>query len=144
VEVFMRAYYLHAATVSRLTTLVAHRLTDCDKPLFGGKYVFGRTVREGVRLSRGHLTVTKPELIESRREYLLRIFDDAQKNGCPLNHETREALRRHAPLIDDEFRREPPANEIFFSILKWKEGVYETLLDMHRTGVLGAFIPEFG
>ena len=32
----------------------------------------------------------------------------------------------------------------FFKILKWKEGVYETLLEMHRCGILGAFIPEFG
>ena len=32
----------------------------------------------------------------------------------------------------------------FFKILKWKERVYETLLEMHRCGILGAFIPEFG
>jgi [protein-PII] uridylyltransferase len=144
VEVFMRAYYLHAAQVSRLASLIAHRLTDVDKPLFGAKYVFGRTLREGIRISGGHLTVTKPEVIEKFPENLMRIFDDAQKHGCQLSHETREELRRRVHLIDDEVRRSPSANESFFNILRWKDGVYETLLEMHRAGILGAFIPEFG
>jgi len=53
-------------------------------------------------------------------------------------------LRQNLDLIDDEFRRSAAANLPFFSILRWKESVYETLLEMHRAGVLGAFIPEFG
>src|SRR6266545_3359040 len=77
VEVFMRAYYLHAAQINRLSTLVIHRVTDCDKPRFGAKYVFGRVLREGIRLSKGHLTVTKPEVLRSSPENLIRIFDDA-------------------------------------------------------------------
>ena len=32
VEVFMRNYYLHAAEISRLTTLIIHRLTDAPRP----------------------------------------------------------------------------------------------------------------
>jgi [protein-PII] uridylyltransferase len=53
-------------------------------------------------------------------------------------------LRQNLDLIDDEFRRSGAANTPFFSILKWRESVYETLLEMHKAGVLGAFIPEFG
>ena len=144
VEVFMRAYYLHAAQISRLSSLIVHRVTECDKPRFTDKLGFGRTLREGIRMSRGHINVTKPEVIAAHPENLISIFDDAQKYGCQLSHETRECLRQHLNLIDDDFRRSAPANEPFFSILKWKESVYETLLEMHRSGVLGAFIPEFG
>jgi [protein-PII] uridylyltransferase len=144
VEVFMRAYYLHAAQINRLSTLVIHRVTDCDKPRFGAKYVFGRVLREGIRISKGHLTVTKPEVLRSSPENLIRIFDDAQKYQCQLTHETRELLRQHLDVIDDDYRRSAETNEAFFSILKWKESVYETLLEMHRSGVLGALIPEFG
>jgi [protein-PII] uridylyltransferase len=144
VEVFMRAYYLHAAQVSRLSSLVIHRLTECEKPLFGAKYVFARTLREGIRISKGHITVTKPELLESQPENLIKIFADAQKHSCQLTHETRELLRQRLNAIDDEYRRLPVANENFFTILKWKDAVYETLLEMHRAGVLGAFVPEFG
>ncbi len=144
VEVFMRSYYLHAAQVNRLSTLIVHRVTDCDKPRFGAGAIFGRTLREGIRLSKGHLTVTKPEVLRSAPENLVRIFDDAQKYNCQLSHETRELLRAHLDLIDDEFRRSAAANLPFFSILRWKESVYETLVEMHRAGVLGALIPEFG
>jgi [protein-PII] uridylyltransferase len=144
VEVFMRSYYLHAAQVNRLSTLIVHRVTDCDKPRFGAAAIFGRTLREGIRLSKGHVTVTKPEVLRSAPENLVRIFDDAQKYNSKLSHETRELLRQHLDLIDDEFRRSAAANLPFFSILRWKESVYETLLEMHRAGVLGALIPEFG
>lgn len=144
VEVFMRAYYLHAAQISRLSNLIVHRVTECDKPRFTDKLVFGRTVREGVRMTRGHINVTKPEILTEHPENLISIFDDAQKYDCRLSHETRELLRQHLDAIDDDFRRADAVNESFFSILRWREGVYETLLEMHRSGVLGALIPEFG
>lgn len=144
VEVFMRTYYLHAAQINRLSALVIHRVSERDKPGFGAAYVFGRTLREGIRLTKGHLTLTKAEVLRDHPEELVRIFDDMQKYNCQLTHETRELLRRNLDLIDDEFRRSAGANTPFFSILKWKECVYETLMEMHRSGVLGAFIPEFG
>lgn len=144
VEVFMRAYYLHAAQISRLSSLIIHRVTDCDRPRFAASYVFGRTLREGIRLSKGHLSVTKPEVLKSSRDNLVRVFDDAQKYNCQLTQETRELLRQNLELIDDEFRRSAGANQPFFNILKWKDSVYETLAEMHRSGVLGALIPEFG
>ena len=143
VEVFMRAYYLHAMQISRLSELIVHRVTDCDKPRFTDTVMFGRALREGVRISKGHITITRPEIIKSDPANLIRIFDDAQKYRCRVSHDTRELLRAHASLIDDEFRRSAAANQPFFSILKWKDSVYETLVELHRAGVLGAFIPEF-
>jgi [protein-PII] uridylyltransferase len=143
VEVFMRAYYLHAMQISRLAELIVHRVTDCDKPRFTDSLMFGRALREGVRISKGHITVTKPEIIKNDPANLIRIFDDAQKYRCRVSHETRELLRGQISSIDDQFRRSAAANQPFFSILKWKDSVYETLVEMHRAGVLGAFIPEF-
>src|SRR5919109_1235406 len=144
VEVFMRSYYLHAAQINRLTSLIIHRSMESVRPFFGAKYSFGRVVREGVRISKGQLSITKPEILQAEPGNLIRIFDDLQKSGCQLANETREQLRDHLYLIDDSFRRSAAANIPFFRILKWKAGVYETLLEMHRCGVLGAFIPEFG
>jgi [protein-PII] uridylyltransferase len=144
VEVFMRAYYLHAAEVQRLSALIVHRLHDCSRPFFSGHAVFSRTLREGVRLSKGHLTVTKPEILRADPVNLIRVFADAQQNRCELSHESREAMREHSDLIDDTFRRSAEANLPFVEILRWKERVYETLAEMHACGVLGAFIPEFG
>jgi len=144
VEVFMRAYYLQAAQISRITSLIIHRLTDAPRPLFSGKYAFRKTLRDGVRLAQGQITITKPAILTSDPGNLIRVFFDKQKNRCQLARETRELLREHLYLIDDRFRRSAAANLPFFEILKWKEGVYDTLSEMHRCGVLGAFIPEFG
>ena len=144
VEVFMRSYYLHAAEIQRLSTLIVHRLHDCSRPFFSGHAVFSKTLREGVRLSKGHLTVTKPEILRADPGNLIRVFADAQQNRCELSHETREAMREQLDWVDENFRRSAEANLPFFEILRWKERVYETLAEMHACGVLGAFIPEFG
>jgi [protein-PII] uridylyltransferase len=144
VEVFMRSYYLHAAQISRLSALIIHRLGEGERPVLGVRYPFGRTLREGVRISKGYISVTKPAILKTERGNLVRIFDDMQKYGCQMAHETRELLREHLDLIDDQFRRSADANIPFFEILKWRDGVYETLSEMHRCGVLGALIPEFG
>jgi len=143
VEVFMRAYYLHAMQISRLAELIVHRVTAGEKPGLTDKLIFGRTLREGVRIVKGQLTITKQEVLKNDPANLIRIFDDAQKYHCRVSHETRELLRGQVDAIDDQFRRSASANQPFFSILKWKDSVYETLVEMHRAGVLGAFIPEF-
>jgi [protein-PII] uridylyltransferase len=144
VEVFMRGYYLHAAEIQRISSLVVHRLHDCERPFFSAHAVFAKTLRPGIYLSRGHLTVTKPEILRADPENLIAIFADVQQNNCELSHETRELMREHAELIDDAFRRSAAANDKFFEILRWKQRVYETLSEMHGCGVLGAFVPEFG
>ncbi len=142
VEVFMRGYYLHAMQISRLAELIVHRVTESDKRGLTEKLI-GRNLREGVRIAKGQLAITKAEVLGSDPANLIRIFDDAQKYRCKVSHESRELMRAHLDVIDDEFRRSVAANQPFFSILKWKDGVYDTLVEMHRAGVLGAFIPEF-
>jgi [protein-PII] uridylyltransferase len=144
VEVFMRTYYLHAAQISRLTASIIHRITDFSRPLLGGLYSFARTLREGVGVSQGQLSITKPSILDADPGNLIAVFTDMQKQHCELSHETRELLRERAGRIDEGFRRSAAANLPFFEILKWKERVYETLLEMHGCEILGAFIPEFG
>ncbi len=149
VEAFMRRYYLEASEISRVSSLIIHRLTDPGEPaqwswrgLVAGSA--GREVRLGVRLSRGMLWITDAAAFRARRENLMAIFFDAQKSKAELSHETRAIVRQHLDLIDDGFRRDPAIAALFLDILRYKERVYETLLEMHRTGVLGAYIPEFG
>src|SRR5438874_6969605 len=139
----MRTYYLHASRISRLTSLIIHRSAESARSLFSGKYTFGRNLRDGIRIFKGQISVTKPDILKADPGNLICIFDDMQKYGCQMAQETRELLREHLYLIDDRFRRSAAANIPFFEILKWKEGVYETLSEMHRSGALGAFIPEF-
>src|SRR5437773_9822079 len=140
----MRTYYLHASRISRLTSLIIHRSVESARSIFRGKYTSSRNLHDGIRIIKGQISVTKTDILQEDPGNLICIFDDMQKYGCQMAQETRELLREHLYLIDDWYRRSTAANIPFFEILKWKEGVYETLAEMHRCGVLGAFIPEFG
>src|SRR5207244_6666897 len=57
---------------------------------------------------------------------------------------TKRLVRANLDLMNDAQRRDPQTVAAFFGVLRAKHRVYETLLDMHRVGVLGAFLPEFG
>ncbi|MGH7774562.1 MAG: [protein-PII] uridylyltransferase [Candidatus Binatia bacterium] len=144
VEVFMRGYYLHASQVSRLTSLIIHRLTQPSGATDGKAHASGREVREGIRISGGSLWVSNPAILTLHPGNLISIFAEIQRHKVEMSQETRELLREYLSLIDERYRRSASANLPFFEILKWKDRVYETLLEMHRCGVLGAFIPEFG
>jgi len=67
VEVCMSHYYRHASEISRLTALITHRLTDGGWPLLGGMVGLGRNIRDGVRISRDHITISKPEILTPSR-----------------------------------------------------------------------------
>ena len=144
VEAFMRSYYLRASQVSRIASLIVHRAVDASVPVPSKSRATGREIREGVRVSRGALWVSRPEILKAEPENLIRLFADAQRHRVELSHETRELIRDHLGLIDDRLRRSPAVGVLFLQILKWRERVYETLSEMHRCGVLGALIPEFG
>jgi len=144
VEAFLHSYYLHASQVSRLTSLIIHRLTEPQDSHSAARRPAGKVIREGIRISRGVLWISDPEILSRQPENLLGLFADAQRCRAELGHATRELIREHLSLIDDRFRRSAANTAAFSGILKWKERVYETLLEMHRSGVLGAFIPEFG
>jgi [protein-PII] uridylyltransferase len=144
VEVFMRRYYLEASQVNRLASLIIHRTMESSEASPWRLRFSRKEIRPGVRIPKGALVISDPSILAVRRENLLDIFSDAQKHGVELSHESRELIRGHLNLIDDEFRRSAAAQEILYRILRWKDRVYETLSEMHRCGVLGAFFPEFG
>jgi [protein-PII] uridylyltransferase len=143
VEVFMRAYYLHASQVSRLTSLILHRVTEEPGTPDIRKYGV-KKIREGAYVAKNHLWISNPAVLTWQPGNLIGIFTEIQKHKVAMSEEARELIRQHLDLIDERVRRSAAANLPFFEILKWKERVYETLLEMHRCGVLGAFIPEFG
>ncbi|MFQ5903282.1 MAG: [protein-PII] uridylyltransferase, partial [Candidatus Binatia bacterium] len=143
-EAFMRSYYIQASQVKRLTSLIIHRVTGTSGASDGKGQISGREIRQGVHISRGNLWISNPEFLTSQPGNLIDIFADVQKYKAEISQETQELIREHLGLIDEKFRRSAAANLPFFKILKWKERVYEALSEMHRCGVLGAFIPEFG
>ncbi|MEK7783328.1 MAG: nucleotidyltransferase domain-containing protein, partial [Candidatus Binatota bacterium] len=65
VEVFMRSYYLHASQVSRLTSLIIHRVTE-HPGAHDRRYGAGREIKEGVHVSKNYLWISDPAILTSR------------------------------------------------------------------------------
>ena len=144
VEQFMREYYLHAATINRFSDEIIERCLERPRPYRLLGRFSSRDIRPGVTIAYGVLSVSGVELLQEERTNFIRIFGDAQRHNATISNSTKRLLRAHLDLIDDGARRDPRMVEAFFEILRGKQKIYETFLDMHRVGVLGAFLPEFG
>lgn len=144
VEHFMRTYYLHAATINRFADEIIERCLQRPRP-YGllGRFN-ARTIRPGVTIAYGMLSVSGAELLREDPTNLIRIFGDAQRHDVQISNSTKRLVRANLDLIDDANQRDPRMVEAFFDVLGGKHKVYDTLLEMHRVGVLGAFLPEFG
>ena len=114
------------------------------RPYFGFGRSRTRDIRPGVTISYGVLSVAGAEVLREDPSNMIRIFGDAQRHNVAISNSTKRLVRANLDLIDDAQRRDPQMVAAFFEVLRGKQQVYETLLEMHRVGVLGAFLPEFG
>ena len=142
VETFMRSYYLHAEEVSRLSSLIIHRAVDHD-PSQRRRPRPGRALRPGVRIA-GRTLAVAPRKGARLPEELLDLFADLQTYRLTLGQDSREVVRAWAGTTEGNPADSAAANRRFLDILRGNEWIYETLLELHRTGVLDALIPEFG
>ena len=144
VEQFMRTYYLNAATINRFADEIIERCLERRRPYFGFGRARTRDIRPGVTISYGVLSVARADVLRNDPSNLIRIFGDVQRHGITMSSSTKRLVRANLDVIDDAQRRDPQMVDAFFEVLRGKQQVYETLLEMHRAGVLGAFLPEFG
>ena len=144
VELFMRTYYLNAATINRFADEIIERCLERRRPYFGFGRSRTRDIRPGVTISYGVLGVARADVLRDDPSNMIRIFGDAQRHGVIISNSTKRLVRANLDVIDDVQRSDPEMVAAFFEVLRGKQQVYETLLEMHRAGVLGAFLPEFG
>ena len=138
-ECFMREYYLHAHTVYHLVERAFQRLTR--KPRNSSRSMY---LERGVAAIEGEIVLADGEAYFAADPLrLLKIFLTAQTKNLELSDQAQSAVRTSLPLIDDAFRRQPAARDLFFKILKRKYHTARTLRSMHDLGVLGAYLPEF-
>ncbi|GIW45113.1 MAG: bifunctional uridylyltransferase/uridylyl-removing enzyme [Candidatus Binatia bacterium] len=143
VEHFMRAYYMAAATLDRFAADMIERCVRRPRSYFSIFMARPRRIRPGVTIAQGLLSIAGPELLQSDPSNFVRLFLDAQRHEVKISRATKRVLREHLHWLDDHWRSHPATVEAFFQILRGRN-VAETLREMHQTGVLGAFLPEFG
>lgn len=144
IEELMSAYYRRARCIRRLGDQVireARRLLVRGR---GGAPRAPQMVEEGFAISGGRLEIPAASLLRERPVRLLAAFAVAQAHDVSLSLRARLLVREHVGLIDEGFRRDPEASQLFLDILRAPNRVYRSLELMNDLGILGAYLTEFG
>ncbi|NTU43001.1 MAG: [protein-PII] uridylyltransferase [Nitrospirales bacterium] len=101
-----------------------------------------RKVAEDFYVCRGEITVRAMEILKEP-DKVLELFRIYASTGKKLSSQVRDFIRERAVFFPSRKGPSRRAFGYFLDILK-SGRVYDTLREMHDTGVLGRFIPEFG
>ena len=140
-ERFMRYYYLKSGIVKEAMRKV---IAACSRPyvsLFRDMRI--KKLNEDFSISGGALIVTKDGLFDKNPDKIMEAFYMFSRTGKKFSDATREKIKAGLKRINRSSRQSTVAAHYFREILKG-DRVYDTLREMHETGVLSRYIPEFG
>ncbi len=140
VEAFMKDYFRHAGRTARVSGLLAMHFQEELHPQWLARR---KAIGDGLTLEGKWIGVRDEHIFNEDPLRLLRIFHAAQGGQRLLSSRALRQVREHVLLIDDAFRANPAAHDIFLRILSDRRNVAASLKQMNATGVLGRFIPEF-
>ena len=140
----MRAYYQQASMILRFSEGLIARVTEDMATSRFFRRIPGRQIRPGVIIQSRVLGIADAQLFKRAPLNLIEIFADCQAHGVELSGNTYQLVRDNLALIDDQMRQAPETGAALMKILSARQRVADTLEAMHRAGVLGAIIPEFG
>ena len=143
VEQFMQFYFKTLLSIERLNEILLQ--------LFNERFVIGDLVSKTTPINddfvaiNHYLQVTNDDLFEQRPLALLEIFLILQLNPTliGIRATTIRLIRKSLPLIDDSFRHNKSANQLFIEIFRRAHGLTHELRRMNRYGVLAAYLPSF-
>ncbi len=139
-EILLRLYYKKADFVFQALSRVMHlcRATYINiEPDFSVK-----KLSSNFSLSKNEIIVRNHEILKNT-DNILEAFYHYSITGKSFSHQLKSAIINKAIFID---RKKPLSKNAINFFMKVLEGsrVYDTLRQMHDTGVLDRFIPEFG
>jgi [protein-PII] uridylyltransferase len=140
----MRTYYQQASAILRFSEGLIARVTEATTPTRFLRRNPARQIRPGVVIQQNLLGLAASDFFKRAPLNLVTIFADCAAHGVELSGSAYQLVRDNLHLIDDAMRSDPRTGMALMGILSSRQGVAETLEAMHRAGVLGAVIPEFG
>ncbi|MBL4870876.1 MAG: [protein-PII] uridylyltransferase [Robiginitomaculum sp.] len=147
---FMRTYFMTAREVGALTRIACAKLESQSAILLPqGLDRFLPTTRRGLKqpgfvLEHGRLNFASAKALKKNPLYILRLFQIAGARNLDIHPDAFSALLLNMGLIDDDFRANLDASDIFMDILLKSMAPGAVLQTMNEASVLGAYLPEFG
>ncbi|AKX58860.1 protein-PII uridylyltransferase [Thiopseudomonas alkaliphila] len=144
IEQFMQKYYRTVMGISKLCDLLSQyfeetilRDDESHPPL---------CLNKRFQVRAGYLEVTHPKVFRETPFALLEAFVLLAQNPeiKGVQSATIRLLRDSRHLIDENFRQDIRNTSLFIELFKSKEGIHMNLRRMHRYGILGRYLPEFG
>lgn len=143
VELFMQFYFK--------TILDVQRLNEMLLQLFNERLVMDKSAGEPKPLGEyfivvnNYLEAKDEKVFERQPVMLLEIFLILEKNNDlkGMGATTIRLIRKNLHLIDDAFRQDKAANNLFIEIFRQPQGITSQLRRMSRYGVLAAYLPHF-
>ncbi len=140
----MREYYRRASTILRFSEGLIARVTEEVSPSRFLRRNQSRQIRPGVVIQEHSLGLSDQNFFARAPLNLVTIFADCQAHDVALSGSAYQAVYNNRGLINEALRRDPRTGMALMGILSGRQRVAQTLEAMHRAGVLGAIIPEFG
>ena len=154
VERFMKHYFLVAKSVGDLTRIVCAALEDREAKQAPRLNRFLRSFRRSRAPKRlgesefvvehNRINVASPDAFARDPVNLIRIFHEAGDNNLAFHPDVMHLMTKSLKLITRDVQEDPEANRLFLQILCAPEYSELVLRHMNETGVLGAFILDFG
>ena len=153
IECFMRDYYTHARNIYNHTKSVFEifELQHDEGQQYGlrSKLTFGLIKKKLKSLNDytirdKRLFPRRKTIFEENPNRLIRLFAYCQKYEVSPSPSLRKLIKISWTFIDKSFRMRVENRDAFREILEKKGQVARTLRLMHRCGVLGRYLPEFG
>ncbi|MBI5847400.1 MAG: [protein-PII] uridylyltransferase [Nitrospirae bacterium] len=140
-ERMMRYYYLKGRIIKEISHAVMVQCSRQYAPLF--RDFTKKKITGDFSLSGGKLIARNEAVFSGHSEKIMEAFYHLSKTDKRFSNRLRALIRDSLPRINSRTRSIPAAVHHFREIMKGSR-VSETLREMHDSGVLGRFIPEFG
>ncbi len=143
VEQFMQHYFK--------TVMELERMNEMLLQLFGERFFDTAKIKELKPINEhfvslnGYLEAKQSNIFNKFPAALLEIFVLLQQNPSlkGVRASTIRLIRKNLHLIDDGFRKDDRANQLFLAILKSPRGITHQFRQMNRYGILAAYLPSF-
>ncbi|MFV0337412.1 MAG: [protein-PII] uridylyltransferase [Chthoniobacterales bacterium] len=147
-EAFMRDYYSATRSIQITTEAALARIYPKEEKL-SNRFLslFKKAPKElkfdGFIVKGGELVPESRDIFAQEPNRLMRVFWHMQAHSLEMSATLRDLVRSRSSFVNRTFQYAKANREIFLSILSRKGEVGRILREMHNTGFLGKYIPEF-